>query len=181
MNEGLIPQRYAKALYKLAEEKGNTAAVYEEMKTAAKSFADNPSLAKVLANPFVNREDKKNLLITAAGEAVDDDYRAFVDLILDRKRCEFAQLMALAYCDIYRKDNKIAIVNIITASKLDDDQMKKLRDVVVKAFPEFKLEFYHDIDPELIGGFIIDVDGQRLDASISNEIEQLRLNLLRSN
>lgn len=181
MNEGLIPQRYAKALYKLAEEKGDTSAVYEEMKTVAKSFADNPDLSKVLANPFVNRDDKKNLLITAAGEAVDDNYRAFVNLILDRKRCEFAQLMALAFCDNYRKENKIAIVRIITASKLDDDQMNKLRDVVVKAFPEFKLEFYYDVDSDLIGGFVIDVDGQRLDASISNEIEQLRLNLLRSN
>ncbi|MBD5278644.1 MAG: F0F1 ATP synthase subunit delta [Bacteroides sp.] len=181
MNEGLIPQRYAKALYKLAVERGNAEKVYLEMKTVAESFAGNPDLQKVLANPFVNREDKEKLLLTAAGDMVEDDYRSFVKLILDRKRAEYARLMALAYCDIYRKENKIAQVRIITASRLDDTMMQKLRDIVTKAYPGMTLEFSYDIDPDLIGGFVIDVDGQRLNASISNEIEQLRVKLLRSN
>ena len=181
MNEGLIPQRYAKALYKLAVERGNAEKVYLEMKTVAESFADNPDLQKVLSNPFVNREDKEKLLLTAAGDMVEDDYRSFVKLILDRKRAEYARLMALAYCDIYRKENKIAQVRIITASRLDDTMMQKLRDIVTKAYPGMTLEFSYDIDPDLIGGFVIDVDGQRLNASISNEIEQLRVKLLRSN
>ena len=181
MNEGLIPQRYAKALYKLAVERGNAEKVYLEMKTVADSFASIPGLQKVLSNPYVKREDKEKLLLTAAGDMVEDDYRSFVKLILDRKRADFAQLMALAYCDIFRKENRIARVRIITASKLDDAMMQKLRDIVTKAYPGMTLEFSYDVDPELIGGFVIDVDGQRLDASISNEIEQLRLKLLRSN
>lgn len=181
MNDGLIPQRYAKALYKLALERGNAGKVYEEMKTVANSFADNPGLQKVLSNPYVKREDKKKLLISAAGDTVEDDYRSFVELILDRKRAEYARLMALAYCDLYRKANKIARVRITTASRLDEMQMQKLRKVVEEAYPGSTLEFSYDIDPDLIGGFVIDVDDQRLDASISNEIEQLRLKLLRSN
>ena len=181
MNEGLIPQRYAKALYKLAIEKGNSDKVYEEMKTVATSFASNPDLQKVLSNPFVKREDKAKLLVAAAGDNVEDDYRSFVELILNRERAEFAHLMALAYCDLYRKANSIARVRIITAARLDDTEMQKLRDVVAKAYPGMKLEYSYDVDPDLIGGFVIDVDDQRLDASISNEIEQLRLKLLRSN
>ena len=181
MNEGLIPQRYAKALYKLAVERGNAEKVYLEMKTVADSFASNPGLQKVLSNPYVSREDKEKLLLTAAGDMVEDDYRSFVKLILDRKRAAFAHLMALAYCDLYRKEMKIARVRIITASNLDDTMLQKLRAIVSKAYPGMTLEFSHEVDPELIGGFVIDVDGQRLDASISNEIEQLRLKLLRSN
>ena len=181
MNEGLIPQRYAKALYKLAVERGNADKVYLEMKTVANSFADNPRLQKILSNPYVKREDKANLLISAAGDSVEDDYRSFVELILNRKRADFAHLMALAYCDLYRKEHKIARVRIITASKLDDSMMQKLREVVEKAYPGMTLEFTYAVNPDLIGGFVIDVDDQRLNASISNEIEQLRLKLLRSN
>ncbi len=181
MNEGLIPQHYAKALYKLAEERHNTSTVYEEMKTLANSFAANPGLQKVLSNPFVKREDKEKLLISAAGENVEADYRSFVELIINRERCEFAYQMALSYCDIYRKTNDIARVRIITAANIGNEQMQEIRNVVEKTFPTLKLEFSYDVNPDLIGGFVIDVDGQRLDASISNEIEQLRLNLLRSN
>lgn len=181
MNEGLIPQRYAKALYKLAVERGNADKVYLEMKTVAESFAENPGLQKVLSNPYVKKEDKAKLLLSAAGDLVEDDYRSFVTLILNRKRADYAHLMALAFCDLYRKEHKIARVKIITATKLDEAMMKKLSDVVVKAYPGMTLEFSYQVNPDLIGGFVIDVDDQRLDASISNEIEQLRLKLLRSN
>ena len=56
--------------------------------------------------------------------------------------------------------------------------MDKLRAMVEKAFPGTKLEYSYRVDPELIGGFVIDVDDARMDASISNEIEQLRLTLI---
>ena len=102
MNEGLIPQRYAKALYKLAVVRGNADKVYLEMKTVADSFASNPGLQKVLSNPYVKREDKEKLLLTAAGDMVEDDYRSFVKLILDRKRADFAQLIK-AFLAFYLK------------------------------------------------------------------------------
>ncbi len=151
MNEGLIPQRYAKALYKLAVERGNTEKVYLEMKTVANSFADNPGLQKILSNPYVKREDKAKLLISAAGDSVEDDYRSFVELILNRKRADYAHLMALAYCDLYRKEHKIARVRIITATKLSDSMMQKLREVVEKAYPGMTLEFTYEVNADLIG------------------------------
>ena len=67
MDNGLIPGRYAKALYKLAVEKGNSEEVYEEMKSVVAAFETTPGLEKVLSNPFVDRSEKEKLLLTAAG------------------------------------------------------------------------------------------------------------------
>lgn len=178
MNDGLIPQRYAKALYKLALDKGNAKAVYEEMKLVADSFRDNPDLNRVLANPFVSRDDKENLLLAAAGKDVEADYRAFVKLILQHDREEFAQQMALAYRDIYRKENNISQVTVTTASEISPDQLEKIRKIVQEAYKDFSLEWEYHVNPDLIGGFVVDVDSSRLDASLSNELEQLRTNLL---
>lgn len=181
MNDGLIPQRYAKALYKYALEKNNAAAVYEEMKLVADAFERRPDLQKVMANPFVSRDDKEKLLLAAAGPEAEDDFKNFIRLILNHNRESFARQMALAYRGIYRKANNIAQVRITTAAKLGDDEMKKLRGLVAGGFEGYALEFSEAVDPQLIGGFVIDVDSTRMDASISNEIEQLRLNLLRRN
>lgn len=178
MNDGLIPQRYAKALYKLALEKGNAEAVYQEMRQVAESFRANPDLNRVLANPFVSREDKEQLLLAAAGKDVEADYRAFVKLILQQDREEFAQQMALAYRDIYRKENRISQVTITTASEIDPAQLEKIKKLVQDAYKDHSLEWNFRVDPELIGGFVVDVDSSRLDASLSNELEQLRTNLL---
>ncbi|MDE5789829.1 MAG: F0F1 ATP synthase subunit delta [Muribaculaceae bacterium] len=181
MISGLIPHRYAKALYKFALENKSAGRVYEEMKNVIASFQKNPGLAKVLSNPFVDTADKERLLLAAAGNDPGDDYRRFVRLILEHKREEFAYLMAYAYRDIYRKANNISQVRISTAVKLGDDEMKKLHDVVEKAFTETTFEYTEEVNPDLIGGFVIDVDSTRMDASLSNELEQLRQNLIRSN
>ena len=173
MVSGLIPHRYAKALYKFALESNTTGEVYEEMKRVVDSFRSNPELEKVLSNPFVDA--------AAAGEKPGNDYRRFVKLILDHKREEFAYLMALAYRDIYRKENKISQVRITTAVELPGAEMKKLRAVVENSFKDTQFEYSSEVDPDLIGGFVIDVDSTRMDASVSGELEQLRQNLLSSN
>ena len=181
MSNGLIPQRYAKALYKLTEEKGNTDAVYDEMKAVSAAFESNPELSRVMANPFVSRDDKAKLLETAAGDKAEDDYRAFVKLILDHHREEYARLMAIAYRDLYRKNHGIASASLVTASPLGEAELSKIQGVVQREYPNLKLEWHVTVDPDIIGGFIVDVDGHRLDASVKNELEQLRQTLLRSN
>lgn len=178
MDNGLIPQRYAKALYKYALEHGNTEKLYELVKTVIESFKSNPDLQKVLSNPFIKNEDKERLLLSAAGDETNDDYNRFVKLIIDQKRVDYAYAMMLAYRDMYRKENHISQAKITTASPLGEDQMKKLRKLVADSFKGDTLEFSEEVNPALIGGFIIDVDSVRMDASLSNELEQLRQTLL---
>ncbi len=180
MSNGLIPRRYAKALYKYAEEKGNTASVYETMKALADAFKTNPDLQKVIANPFVEKEDKEKLLVTAAGPDAPRDYVDFVRLLLENKREEFANLIAIAYCDLYRNLNHIARVTVTSASPLTEPQLDKIRKVIDNAYKGWTVELSTAVDPALIGGFVIDAGNNRLDASLSNELDQLRLNLLRS-
>lgn len=178
MNGGLIPKRYAKALYKFALMQGNAPQVYDEMKSVVSAFESNPDFGKVLANPFVDASDKSKLLISAAGASLEDAYKGFVRLILDNNREMYAHEMALAYRDLYRKANNISMVNITTAVKLDKAEMDKLMALVQKSFAGHTLEYSYMVNPEIIGGFVIDVDSVRMDASISNELEQLRLTLL---
>ncbi|MCM1377425.1 MAG: F0F1 ATP synthase subunit delta [Clostridium sp.] len=181
MDNGLIPHRYAKALYKFALEHGNTEQVYKEMKSVIDAFLVNPSLQKVISNPFVSREDKAMLLKSAAGQYVENDYLGFIKLILDMNREEFALRMAYAYRDIYRKVNKISQVKVTTAVEMQKPEMDRLFELVRKSFPDSTLETSSEVNPDIIGGFVIDVDDSRMDASISNEIEQLRLKLLSAN
>lgn len=177
MISGLIPHRYAKALYKYASETKSQEKVYEEMKQVIASFRANPGLEKVLSNPHVEGADKRTLLLKAAGVDPGDAYRRFVSLVLDHNREEFAYLMALAYCEIYRKDNHISQVKITTAASLPASEMAKLKGVVEKAFKGVSFEYETAVDSALIGGFVIDVDSVRMDASLSSELEQLRQNL----
>lgn len=179
MDQGLIPNRYAKALYKYALEKNEAERVYELMKNAAASFVEQPQLGGVMANPYVPSRDKTGLLTTAAhASEADDCYADFLKLLVKNKRIEFFRGIALTYLDIYRKANNIYLVKILTAAELQQPEMQRLKDLVEKHLGESTVEYTFEVDPELIGGFVISVNSERLDASISNEIKQLRLKLL---
>lgn len=178
MNHGLIPQRYAKALYKVCLEKRTTAEMYAEMKALSEAFALDPRLQKTLSNPFVSRQDKARLLETAVGPDASEQYKGLVRLLLDNGREEYARDTALAFQKMYRKNNYISLVHITTAGNLPETEMERLRTLVRKAFPRRRLEVTETVDPNLIGGFVIDVDSVRMDASLSNELQQLRQTLL---
>lgn len=216
MNEGLIPKRYAKALYKFALEKGADKGLYSLMGNLAKSFADNPALDPAVANPFVDDARKIDLLTVAAGAApskgqssvnagtpqskgqssvdadapqskgqplrgeaeVNEVYADFLKLLQQNKRLPMAGAIARAYCDIYRKENRIYRVTIVSAQPLDASEEERLKKLIAAHLKGGSAEFTMATDPELIGGFTVDIDNERLDASVKNELKQLRLKLL---
>lgn len=180
MDQGLIPNRYAKALYKYALEKGQDGRVYELMKNLSASFAAQPRLQAVMSNPYISADDKTRLLMTAAqADATKDScYTDFLRLLHDNRRVDFIRNIALSYLDMYRKANNIYLVNVVTAAELPQAEVDRLHDLVARHLNGASMEFSRSIDPGLIGGFVININSERLDASVSNELKQLRLKLL---
>ena len=54
MDQGLIPRRYAKALYMVAAENKTDSLMYSRLNTLAEAFAAEPQLGKTMANPFIS-------------------------------------------------------------------------------------------------------------------------------
>jgi F-type H+-transporting ATPase subunit delta len=86
--------------------------------------------------------------------------------------------MALAYLQIYRKANNIYSVQIVSAAPLAEADSKRLRALIDRHLNGATAEYTYATNPDLIGGFVVNIDSERLDASVKNELEQLRLNLL---
>ena len=57
----------------------------------------------------------------------------------------------------------------------DEDRLRKL---IQRHLGSAQMEYRHLIDPDLIGGFVVSIDNEKLDASVANELKQLRLKLL---
>ncbi len=178
MNDGLIPNRYAKALYAYAKEQGAAESVYGETSRLAGSYAVESGLAKAVENPFLPLADKVNVLLAASGAAPGKSLDRFFKLVLSHGRESMLLQMALAYGKLYRKENGISQVEIATASEIPESDLKKIRNYVQSCLGGRKLECKEIVNPSLIGGFTIKVDSLLLDASISNELRNLRLKLL---
>ena len=139
------------------------APIYEEMKRLDAAFATHTELSKALSNPALSAADKVRVLSSAFGEKPDDYLLRFVQLVIRNRRETFARAIALAYQDIYRRANHIARVTIITAVALDKEVLDRIGDLMKKQTDK-TLEFVYEIDPSIIGGFILRVDSMQLDA-----------------
>lgn len=177
MNEGLIHRRYAKALYKYAQENGCAKEVYADTQVLEKAFASHPSLSKSLGNPALSNDEKVQLLTTAVGENADKGILRFFRLVTLNRRETYLRAMALSYQEIYRQENGISRVTIVTASQLDEAIVNRIKKLLMSR-SEKKLEFVYETDSSLIGGFILRVESMQLDASIQNELKQMRVKLL---
>lgn len=180
MNDGLIPRRYAKALYKFAFEKGYDATVYRLMTDLCANFAAQPALQSTMANPFVTDRAKQQLVVTACGLSKPDKVLAdFLHMLADNKRLPMLYSIALAYLDTYRHAHNIHQVTVTSAVALDKATQKRITDVIQKQIgSDGSMEYSSIVDPDIIGGFIVAIDNDRLDASIATELKQLKLNLL---
>ena len=182
MNEGLIPRRYAKALYKVGVDRGDNDALYALMNALAAAFAAEPGMQAVVSNPFVSAADKTALLRSAVGSVAaggaDTTFDDFLHLLIDNRRIDMVRDIAVAYLDIYRKAKNIRRVRVTSAAPMAPAEEKRLRDIIAAHLGQAKMEYSSDIDPSLIGGFTVAVDSERLDASIRNDLKQLRQKLI---
>lgn len=179
MNEGLIPRRYAKAIHEYALEKGKARELYGLMRNIVSAFLAEASMQQVMSNPFVADDDKVKLLVTASQGKADDAVLADVlKLLAGNGRLAMARDIALAYLEIYRKANNIYLVDVTTAAPMEDADLTRLKTLVERHLNGGTMEFTCKVDASLIGGFVVNIDSERLDASVSNELKQLRLKLL---
>ena len=87
--------------------------------------------------------------------------------------------IAIAFLAIYRKTNGIYSVKVTSAGELSAAERDRIKTIITRHLPEgSKIEYSSTVDPELLGGFVVNIDNERLDASIKNELEQLRLKLI---
>lgn len=180
MNEGLIPRRYAKALYKVAVERGDSEALYVLMNHLIDASVAETSLVSVVANPFVSVNDKCDLIKVAAGSSADNaTFNDFLKLLAENKRIDMVFAIAREFTSLYRSKKNIYKVEVVSAAPLSEEDESRLKNIINGNLQGGTMEYTSSVNPDLIGGFTVSIDNRKLDASVSNELKQLRVNLLK--
>ena len=180
MDNGKVASRYAKALLNYALDKGQEDRLYVEMELLADNFISQPTLQKVIANPVISTADKKKIITTAGGIHTSEVFQSFVELLGKNKRETYCHVIALKYRELYRKHKKLLIGNLTSAREINTESQHKLKEIIESATGS-EVDFKTNTDPSLIGGFILDIDYMRLDASISNQLNTIKEAIIEKN
>ena len=164
--------RYARALLKSATDQKQEDAVYQEMMTVAKSYLDVPALRHTIDNPMLSKDKKEALLLVAAGEKPCELTKAFIALVLKEDRENVMQFMANSYITLYRKQKNVIRGKLTTAARVSAQTEQKMRQMV-ESKTNGTVEFETEVDPDIIGGFILEYDTFRMDASVKSKLNTI--------
>ncbi len=172
MDIGVISVRYARALVKSALGMKLEDQVYQEMQSLYKSYLDVPELRFTIDNPMLPKDKKQTLLITALGEKPSELSKKFVALVLREGRESTLQFMAASYITLYRKQKNIIRGKLTTATAVSPETEDKMRRMV-EARSQGTVEFKTEVNPDIIGGFILEYDTYRMDASVRSKLNSI--------
>ena len=172
MDIGVISVRYARALLKSATDAKIEDAVYAEMQQLAKSYIEVPQLRFTIDNPMLSKEKKEALLLTAVGGDPVPLTRAFIGLVLKEDREPVMQFIANSYVTLYRQQKNVIRGRLITAARVSPATEQKMRQMV-ESKTNGTVEFETEVNPDIIGGFILEYDTYRMDASVKSKLNNI--------
>lgn len=161
--------RYAKALLESAIGLKQEDVVYGEMQQLSASFISVPQLRFTIDNPTLDNDRKMALLKTACGGEVCDLTGRFLNLVFKSGREACMQFMATAFITLYRKHKNIIRGKLTTAVAVSPETEAKMKQMVERR-THGTVEFNTEVDPDIIGGFILEYDTYRMDASVKTKL-----------
>lgn len=171
-NELYIARVYSKAMLDLAEERGEADALLEELQALAAYLDRNPELEQFLGSPLVDDKDRSRVLEKAFQGRVSDLLLDSLQVVNRKGRLGLLRAIAEGYRIEHRDLRGIAEAQVRTAVPLSDALRGRVRDVVAR-FTGKQPHLIEKVDPSLVGGIIIEVDGQKIDGSVASRLREL--------
>jgi F-type H+-transporting ATPase subunit delta len=172
----VVHRVYARALYDAAKDKDSVAAVQEELGDFVAAVRDVPELRAILRNPQIDPR-AKSAAIEAISGGMHDIVRNFLKLLAEKGRIADVEEIARELDRLVAREQGELRVELTTAQELSDDEASRIVDQIAKASGR-KVEATRSVDPDLIGGIVLQAGSFRLDASVRGRLNRLRQDLV---
>lgn len=168
---------YAKALMSVAADNNAVDRVGSEVADLLEVLASSEELIGFLSSPLMSPDSKKGVLRQIAEGNVSDFLLSFLLLLVDRGRVAFLQPILQQYQALLRERNQTVLADVTSAVELSEDQQNAIRDRVKTMTGANSVELSVQIDPSLIGGLVIKVGSQVIDASLRGQLRRIGIQL----
>ncbi|MCX5931293.1 MAG: ATP synthase F1 subunit delta [Cyanobacteria bacterium] len=175
-----ISTPYAEALLQVADQREVTDLVAQQAKDLLVIWHSSPELRAAFASPVLEPDAKKAALVSLFEKDVNPTFMTLLKVLAGRKRIALLDSVLDRFLVLYREQRGIALARVTSASPLSEQQQQALHTKVQAVAGTDKVEFDLHIDPALIGGFVVSVGSQVIDASLAGQVRRLGLALAKA-
>ncbi|OAA86711.1 MULTISPECIES: F0F1 ATP synthase subunit delta [Clostridium] len=173
-----LDRRYALALYKIAEEKGKVEQYLDELRKVVALINKDDDFIEIIKHPQVSNSSKKKIFIDVFKGKIDEDVLSFLLVLIEKGRILELEGKLKQMEKIYLEKNKTAIAKVKTVISLEDKEKEDLVHKLEKKYDK-KILLQEEIDPSIIGGVCIEVDGEVIDGSIRSKLSEMKKIMLK--
>jgi F-type H+-transporting ATPase subunit delta len=149
----------------------------EDIRSLLSLLEGSEDLRQFLGNPLVKPDAKKAVIQQIAGEEMSPLMHSFLKLLVDKGRIVFLEGIGKQYLARLRELNQTVLAEVTSAVPLSEAQQQSVREKVQAMSSASQVEIETKIDPDLIGGVIIKVGSQVIDASLRGQLRRLGIRL----
>jgi F-type H+-transporting ATPase subunit delta len=173
-----IAEVYARSLFEVAQEHDKLDVIHEELDQFADALAESRELQVFFFSPYFSSQEKKDGIAKVV-EGGDEHFMRFLELLAERHRVPALFRIRRVFDGMWAEERKLLSVTITSAVELDDDLKDDLREKIEMETGR-KVEFDSKVDPDVLGGLVLQVGNFVMDASVRSRLEKLRKQVARA-
>jgi F-type H+-transporting ATPase subunit delta len=167
-----IAQPYAEAFLELSS-KGSIEGTINDLNFITSSLSGSIELKTLLSNPLVNSQTKKNVVKSLFSEKIDNKTLKFLLVLCDRGRISYLSSILDKSLELAYKAASIETVKVVSSVSFTSSQQESLISKLKKMTGAEQIKLDITTNPNLIGGFVIQVGSKIIDTSIQGQLRQL--------
>jgi F-type H+-transporting ATPase subunit delta len=172
MREGILAERYAKALFTVALERKLLDKVRSELHDFVTRLEGEKQLFEFMHSPENSRAAKRKVLEKGFQDRYSNIFFNFIALVADKGRSTLYRDIYAAFNELYDRHHRKARALAITAAPMDKVDLSALQTDLSKAM-QLTLEIENRVDPSILGGLVLNIGGKILDASVKRQLDSL--------
>ena len=172
MAELAVDLTYGTALMEAARELGKEDQILEEAQAVVQRIEDEPDLHQFINYPGVSADEKKEVLKNIFEGRICNELLNFLYILVDKRRTMNFGRIVKVYKSLIEREEGVSYGTVYSVVKLSDERMAELEEQTSKLL-QMKVKLDNEIDPNLLAGFKILVEGKIIDASYRKKFDEL--------
>ncbi len=173
MHNTIIAKRYAKAVFELALEMNLLEEIKTDMEFISSICAGNKDFIGMLNSPVIRTDKKIKILKSVFEKEISDLSMRYLVIITNKMREMFIRDIADEFLSVYKEFKNIFTVHFASAWEISDEIRKKVV-TLLEDQTKGNIELIEEVKEDLIGGFVMNYDDYKYDASIAYQLKKLR-------
>ena len=172
MAELTVDLTYGTALMEAARELGKEDQILDEAQAVAQLIEEEPDLHKFINYPGVSADEKKEVLKNIFEGRICEELLNFLYILVDKRRTMNFGRIVKVYKSLIEKEEGVSYGTVYSVVKLSDDRLAELEKQTSELL-QMNVKLENELDPSLLAGFKILVEGKIIDASYRKKFDEL--------